>query len=95
MQVSYTGYTMQDLAEMQSKRLKKKGDKYSTEEFLLTMRTIEGLLMAACAQGAPPLLHVVGKDAVALAEAAQPLTLEEEQAATKAVQDLRTQQEKN
>jgi hypothetical protein len=92
--IGYTGFTMQDLAEMQSKRLKKKGDKYSTEDFLLAMRSVEGLLASACSNGAPPMLHVVGNDAVALAEAAQPLTLEEEQAASKAVQDLRSRQEK-
>ena len=91
---NFSGLTMQDLAEMQSARLRKKGKKYSTEDFLLTMRSIEALLMAACSQGAPPMLHVVGHDAVVLAKEAQPLTPEEEQAATKAVQDFRNQQEK-
>ena len=90
--VNYSGLTMQDLAEMQSSRLRKRGKKYSTEEFLLTMRSIEGLLMAACSQGAPPMLHIVGNDAVVLAKEGQPLTPAEEQFVQEKLQDFRKQE---
>ena len=90
---NFSGLTMQDLAEMQSARLRKKGKKYSTEDFLLTMRSVEALLLASCSQGAPPMLHVVGHDAVVLAKEAQPLTPVEEQFVQEKLQDFRKQQE--